>query len=195
MRRYPSMAAACMGLIAVGPVNGRAQDAAPAAEIFVGGSKLWEHVGGSGVEAGLYHNSGVKIAATGNLNRFLGLETDLSKFQDIIPTDYFRIMFGPHFAYNASSRLSPFAHALLGLTRQRLCGPTSCSLTSEEVGRNAFTVAIGGGLDVKVFRFFWLRPFQADYVHVFFPNAPENNLQLSFGVTLRFGSAGKTGKH
>jgi hypothetical protein len=195
MRRYPSMAAACMGLIAVGPVSGRAQDAAPAAEIFVGGSKLWEHAGGS-VYAGLYHNSGVKVAATGNFNQFLGLETDLVKFQDIPPTDYFRIMFGPHFAYNASSRVSPFAHALLGLTRQRLCPPTSaCFLRSEEVGRNAFTIAIGGGLDVKVFRFFWLRPLQVDYVHVFFPSAPENNLQLSFGFTLRFGSAGKTGKH
>jgi len=50
-------------------------------------------------------------------------------------------------------------------------------------------------LDVRVFRFFWVRPLQADYVRVFFPNAAENNLQLSFGFTFRFGSLGKTGKH
>jgi hypothetical protein len=47
---------------------------------------------------------------------------------------------------------------------------------------------------VKVFRFFWVRPIQADYVHVFFSNAGENNLQLSFGFTFRFGSRGKTRK-
>jgi hypothetical protein len=186
MRKYFFIAVLCAGLIAAGPISGHGQDATPAVEVSVNGTKLWEHAAG-----GLYHNSGVSVAVTGNFNRFLGLETQLSKFQDIPPADYFRFLFGPHFTYTAKSRVSLFAHILLGLTRDRECPPTSsCFLRSEEVGRNAFTAGFGGGLDVKVFRFFWLRPIQADYVHVSFPSAPENNLQLSFGVALRFGSAG-----
>ncbi|HEY6292940.1 MAG TPA: hypothetical protein VI455_15425 [Terriglobia bacterium] len=198
MRGQFFVALLCAELAAAAPVNGDGQDAAPAAEIFIGGSKLWQHVEASPMAGGgLYHNSGVEVAATGNVNRFLGLEMDLSKFQDIAPTDYFRLLFGPHVAYNANSRVSPFAHALLGLTRDRIC-TSSCEVTSEEVGRDAFTIAIGGGVDVKVSRIFWLRPIQADYVHAFFPNAfpnaAENNLQLSFGITFRFGSAGTARK-
>ena len=97
-------------------------------------------------------------------------------------------------AYNGNSRLSPFGHALLGLTRDRLCGADSCYLTSEEIGRNAFATAVGEGLDVKVFRFFWVRPIEADYVHAFYSGLPENNLELSLGFTVRFGSRGKARK-
>ncbi len=191
MRKHFFIAVPCAALIAVWPSNGHGQGAAPAVEVFVGGSKLWEHVPG-----GLYYNSGVKVAVTGNLNRFLGLEMDLTKFQDIPASNYFRLMFGPHFAYNGNSHVSPFAHAFVGLTRDRDCPPTSeCFVRSEEVGRNAFTTTLAGGVDVKVFRFLWVRLIEADYVHAFFRNAAENNLQLSFGFTFRFGRQGKTGKH
>jgi hypothetical protein len=54
---------------------------------------------------------------------------------------------------------------------------------------------MGGGLDVKVLRFFWIRPIEADYVHAFFSEAAENNLELSFGFAFRFGSAGRTRTH
>lgn len=74
--------------------------------------------------------------------------------------------------------MSPFSHVLVGLThgRQYCGGPDdllNCNIGNRERGGNAFTTAVGGGLDVKVFRFFWVRPIQADYVHVFFSNAPE----------------------
>ncbi len=187
-------------LVAAWPINGHGQDVTPAGKIFIGGSKLWQHVS-EGPYRGPYHNHGLELAVTGNLSRFLGLEMDFSKFMNsplVTPAygDYFRFLAGPHLAYRANSRVSSFAHVLAGLTRGRACPPTSsCYLTSDEVGGNAFTAAVGGGLDVKVFRFFCVRPIQADYVHVFFPNAAENNLQLSFGFTFRFGSQGKAGKH
>ena len=67
---------------------------------------------------------------------------------------------------------------------------------------NAFSVALGGGVDVHIFRNFWFRPAQADYVRVFRPydvmyprSTPENNLQLAFGFTFRFGSQKRTGGH
>ncbi len=198
MRKCFLIALLWAGIIAVWPSKSHGQNAAPAVEVSFGGSKLWEHATG-----GPYHNHGVELAVTGNFNRFLGLEMEFSKFGNSAAVagapaygDYLRLLFGPHFAYNANSRVSPFAHIPVGLTRGRQCPPTSaCFLTSDEVPGYAFTAAVGGGLNVKVLRFFWVRPIQADYVHVFFPNAAENNLQLSFGLTFRFGSQGKTGEH
>jgi len=201
MRKYFVIALLCASSIAAWPSNGHGQNAAPTVEVFFGGSKLWEHATG-----GPYHNNGRELAVTGNFNRFLGLEMDLSEFGSsaaVAPApaygDYSRLLFGPHFAYNANSHVSPFSHVLAGLThgRQYCGGPDdllNCNIGNWERGRNAFTAAVGGGLDVKVFRFFWVRPIQADYVHVFFSNAGENNLQLSFGFTFRFGSRGKTRK-
>ena len=193
--------ALCAGLTAAGSVKGHGQDAAPATEIFVGVSKLWQHIEAPPeVGGGPYDNTGLRVAATRNINSSLGVETDLVRFTDKIPTDHFRLLVGPHLAYNANSRVSPFAHALLGLTRDRLCSPTSCEVNSELTGRNAFTTAIGGGVDVKVFRFFWIRPIEVDYVHAFFAHAPglgtapENNLELSYGFAFRFGSVGKARK-
>jgi hypothetical protein len=202
MHRYFFVASLCAGLIAASPFNGRGQSVAPAVEVSVGGSKLWEHAAG-----GPYHNDGVRVAVTSNFNRFLGLEMDLSKFQDILGgapspayADYARFLVGPHFTYRASRRLNPFAHVLLGLTHGRqncdsLNPPPDCNFGNWERGGNAFTSTIGGGVDVKVSRFFWVRPIQMDYVHASFPNAPENNFQLSFGVTFSFGSAGEPGRH
>jgi len=55
---------------------------------------------------------------------------------------------------------------------------------------------LGGGVDAKVWRSVWVRPIQVDYLREPFPSAPgsvygnylENNLQLSAGFVVRFGS-------
>ena len=74
-------------------------------------------------------------------------------------------------------------------------------LAGAQAEGNAFTIALGGGVDVQVFRNFWFRPVQADYVRVFraydtfvIPETtPENNLQLAFGFTFRFGNRRNSG--
>ena len=200
MKTYLLAATFCAGLVATWPIAGHAREGAPAVEIFVGGSKLWEHAAGRPDQGG-----GAKVAVTGRLNRSLGWETDVSVIGYLLPSppaygDYFRFLAGPHFAYNAKPHVRPFTHVLVGLTHGRqFCGslnpPPDCNIGNWVRSGNAFTAAIGGGLDVKVFRFCWLRPIQADYVHVFFPRSQENNLQLSFGFTFRFGGSGKAGEH
>jgi hypothetical protein len=197
MWRYIFAAALCSSIIAAGPLDGHPQEARPDGEIFIGASKSWEYgVGGP------YGNYGPEVALTGYFNRHLGVEFDIAKFQDISGDtsggtygDYFQFLSGPHFAYNANSRVSPFAHVLVGVTRGLTCPPNiPCVLTSEEISRIAFSAGVGGGFDIKLYRALWVRPIQADYVHVSFPNGGENNLQLSFGVTFRWGSMGKTRK-
>jgi len=210
MQKHHLIALLCGGLVAAWPLKGQGQNAAPIAEVFIGGSTLWETT----PLRIRFTNPGFDLATTYNRNRFVGLETNISAFQDATPgspvdVDRFRLLLGPHFAHNANSRVSLFAHALLGLTHGEKCTagcllnryPPGPLFAAQETG-NAFTIGVGGGVDVHIFRWFWFRPVQADYVHVFFPNdvepatlsTPENNLQLAFGFAFRFGSRGKTSK-
>lgn len=190
-------------LMAAWPVKGQTQNVSPAAEVFIGGLTLWEttplHI--------RFTNPGFDASATYNINHFVGLETNLSAFANATPgailyVDRFRLLLGPHFAHNVNSRVTLFAHALGGLTYGERCTagcylyvPPPIPLAGAQEGGNAFTSAVGGGVDVRIFRSLWFRPVQADYVRVFFPyalgsatlSAPETNLQLAFGFTFRFG--------
>jgi len=212
VQRHCLITLLCGCLLAACGVNGQGQDAAPTAEVFIGASTLWEttplHI--------RFTNPGFDLAVTYNRNRFVGLEANVSAFEDAAPwstiyVDRFRLLLGPHFAHNVNSRVRLFAHALGGLTRGQECiagcyiyrYPPGGPLAAAQQWGNAFTAAVGGGVDVRIFRWFWFRPIQADYVRVFFPYAlesaplssPENNLQLAFGFTFRFGSGVKTGEH
>ena len=42
MQKYYLMALLCGGLVAACPLKGHGQNAAPIAEVFIGGSTLWE---------------------------------------------------------------------------------------------------------------------------------------------------------
>jgi hypothetical protein len=56
---------------------------------------------------------------------------------------------------------------------------------------NSFALQVGGGLNLYLSRRFGLRLLEADYVRTLLPNAAadaQNDLRLSFGVTLHLGS-------
>jgi hypothetical protein len=180
-------------LIIARPANSFGQDHAAAAEIFVGGSRLYESPSSS--------QWGFTLGASGNVNRFFGVETNLSFTTSSVPNppahgDYFRFLAGPRFEANGDAHLSPFAHFLVGTTR----GSQDCYGSPQLPGCNygdwttynsAFTTDIGAGVDVKVFRSFWIRAVQAGYLHVYYPGAGQNRYQLSFGAVFRIGSRGK----
>lgn len=169
-----------------------AQATTPEAEIFGGITKLWGHANG-----GRFDEGGGQASVTGYLNRAIGLEADFDVFTSEPPNapaygNHFSFLFGPHFAYHSNPRISPFSHVLLGVTRGSSDGPSFTVVT-----RSAFTLAIGGGVDVKIWRFLWLRPVQIDYLRESFssvpyppepfPRALENNLRLAAGLVVRFG--------
>jgi hypothetical protein len=202
-KKHYLIALLCGCLMAAWPAKSQTPNASPAAELFIGASTLWETT----PLRIRFTNPGFDAAVTYNLNHFVGLETNVSAFVNGTPgaalyVDRFRLLLGPHFAHNANSRVTLFAHALAGFTRGERCTagcyiyvPPPIPLAGAQQEGNAFTAAVGGGVDVRIFRFFWFRPAQADYVHVFFPrvldtplySSPENNLQLAFGFTFRFG--------
>jgi hypothetical protein len=182
------------------PALAGAQNAAPSVEIFLGGSTLRQ----PGPYIVRDRNYGPTIGITANFNRTVGVELDLSAF----PTaplmgppafgDEYRALVGPHVAYNGDRHVSPFAHFLVGVTH----GIQDCSYFDVPplpgcdrgdgvLGSNPFTTDFGAGLDVKVFRFFWVRPLQVDWFHDFYSGAGKNRVELSFGATFRFGNKGK----
>jgi hypothetical protein len=170
----------CSGLCAAGALHGQAREAAPAAEVFGG----FSYVRTSGTDI---HARGWEGSVTGSFNRLVGAEVDFNVYHGLIPdppaySDRYRLLFGPRFAYRGIRGVTPFAHVLIGVTRGRQIAPYF-HLT----GRTAFTAGFGGGMDVKVMRFLWLRPFQADYLRISYPNDLHNSVRLSFGLVFRFG--------
>ena len=131
-----------------------------------------------------YHDFGWAGSITGNFNNYAGIEFDAGCCQKPgWPNGHqYTFSVGPHFAYRRNARLQPFAHVLLGLTHGRQVTPTQHS-----TWRPGFTAGFGGGLDVRVSRFLWARPIQADYFRDSFRDDVQKNSRLSFGIVVRFG--------
>jgi hypothetical protein len=96
-------------------------------------------------------------------------------------------LFGPRIVLGQSSRITPFAQVLLG------GGRLNASSGSVNAGENGFAMAVGGGLDVPVHRHFAVRIVQAEYLMTRFDrvtgaSATQNNVRISAGVVIRFGS-------
>ncbi|MGH9326711.1 MAG: hypothetical protein ACRD2B_08520 [Terriglobia bacterium] len=192
INKHLIVALLCVNLIAIWPVNVHGQNTAPEAELFGGVTKVWGNANGSKFDDG-----GGEISATGYFNRFFGVEAKFDKFSYAAPSalaygSHFGLLFGPHFAYHGNSWINPLAHILVGFTRGDAIGPAF-----QTINHTGFTWGIGGGVDVKIWRFLWLRPIQADYLRESFPGDPnppfpfsralENNLQLATGFTLHLG--------
>ncbi|MGA3324188.1 MAG: hypothetical protein ABSF45_06920 [Terriglobia bacterium] len=177
-----------------------AQNYAPAWEVFLGGTRLYQSV-----PYGPTRDSGFTLGISGNINRYFGLEMNSTLLTSPVPGppnfgDYLRALGGAHFESNSERHVSPFAHFLVGATRGAqncdfLTVPAGCNTGDWELGKNAFTADLGVGMDVRVFDPFWVRPLQADLFQEYYPGAAKSKFQLSFGCTFRFGRRGKSREH
>lgn len=132
----------------------------------------------------------------------------------------FTYLFGPRVFVNKAGRIEPFFEYLLGgihnsrsfavansLLPTPLIVPRGVTVTVNPANtrfatsQNAFAMAIGGGMDVKLGNKISFRPIQLDYLPSHFsplniPGVPgtfnntrwQNNLRYSAGVSFRFGS-------
>ena len=128
----------------------------------------------------------------GNVNKWFGLVGDFSGqytntgeagFREKIRTHSF--VFGPQVSVRKNKRVTPFARALFGVAY--------IDTNATEAGQTflfndkSFSMALGGGLDVRVSKNVAIRAFQADYVRTKFFGQTQNKGRLSFGVVFRFG--------
>ena len=105
---------------------------------------------------------------------------------DLTITSY---MGGIRYQKNIIRRWSPFAQVVAGGAH---AGGSMAPGNSHIPGSsNAFAMAAGGGIDLRLSQLFALRVIQADYFYTRFPNGVndhQNNMRIGAGLALHFGS-------
>jgi hypothetical protein len=91
-----------------------------------------------------------------------------------VGTSVHSYLFGPQ--VSLPSRVSPFAHVLLG----------GAHFSAGGFGDSAFAMAIGGGIDTEIKRGISWRIIQGDYLLTRFGSQTQNNGRISTGVVLHF---------
>jgi hypothetical protein len=91
-----------------------------------------------------------------------------------VGTSVYTYMFGPQ--VSLPSRVSPFAHVLLG----------GAHFSAAGFGNSSFAMAIGGGIDTEVIKGIRWRIIQGDYLMTNFASHTQNNGRLSTGIVFRF---------
>ena len=152
----------------------------PKAELFGGYSYA-----GSG-------SNGFDVSIAANLNKWVGVVADVggqySRFTDQGFTERIKthsFLFGPRISYRKSSRVTPFAHALFGVstlkTETNEFGPVLSFSDS------SFAMALGGGLDVRISDRLAVRAVQLEFLRTRFFEETQHKGRLSFGLVVRFG--------
>ncbi|HEV8486476.1 MAG TPA: outer membrane beta-barrel protein [Blastocatellia bacterium] len=179
----------------------------PKSEVFGGYSYF--HSDGGGSLHGWNGSAGV------NLNKWLGVVADFSghygssstsvstaviglpglSVEASADSNIHTFLVGPQVSYRKDDRLTPFGHALLGLSRVHergtatttvpLLGTTTFNFNDTDTG---FAMGLGGGLDVKMTRSVALRLIQADYLMTRLNGNNQNNARISVGFVFRFGA-------
>lgn len=91
-------------------------------------------------------------------------------------------LFGPTVSYRNHNRVTPFSHALFGVSH--LDSDTAALIGSS--GNDSFAMALGAGVDANLSRRLAVRLGQIDYVRTNFVNTTENNFRYSAGIVLKF---------
>lgn len=162
----------------------------PKAEIFGGYSYLRANPSGSGAQ-GDNIPGGWHASVAGNLNSWFGVAADFSGHYGRpdfglgvgIKTHVHTFTFGPRLSYRKSEKFTPYAHALFGGAH------ANAGAFGVSGSQNAFAVALGGGVDVKINDLFAIRVGQADYLLTRFdiPGIDRNqhNFRFSTGIVIR----------
>jgi hypothetical protein len=121
----------------------------------------------------------------------------------------YSFLVGPVFSFRSKSKLTPFVHVLFGFDRTSLNATTisgsglASPLSTTATTDTDATVALGGGLDYRLFRRFALRLLQVDDLRTYhnlnklYDSAfntglfygiglHQNNFRISTGISLRF---------
>ena len=91
-----------------------------------------------------------------------------------VSSSVYTYLFGPQ--VSLQSRVSPFAHLLLGGAHFGAAG----------FGNSSFSMAIGGGIDTELLPGVHWRIVQGDYLLTEFGSRAQNNARFSTGIVIRF---------
>jgi len=193
-----------------------AQDA-PKADLFFGYSFL--RFNSAQTIPAFTGNGGIGTFAW-NFNNHIGMEAELGGYHNGNVNDYhfdtttFSYLFGPRLSLGRSRTIDPYFHILWGgqhastsiasdsiLVTNPLLAPGTTPPERYKASSNAFAMAVGGGLDIKLSKMIVLRPAQIDYYLTRFevpdvtlppgatnPHARnQNNFRYAAGLAINFG--------
>jgi uncharacterized low-complexity protein len=146
---------------------------------------FWMQGGSADAAATFFHGLGVAANLTGERTSNITLGVDLSKIS---------FMIGPRYTYNmhrATDRFLGSKHPSRVFGEWLFGGvygfnsvfPTSGGVKSNA---NAFSMQLGGGMDVSLARSFSVRAIELDWVRSNLPNTgsdTQNDLRLAFGMS------------
>lgn len=205
--------ACCCASAALAQGGGDA-DQTPRVEVFLGFSAVGEvNASDEEVNTGFASKLGFHASVTGNVNRYFGIKGDFSFHPDtdrgrlqvaqpcgqppcplvtqdfVFKTKLFNFLVGPEVKARNRTRVTPFAHALFGVAHGRgALDTTGPALNlSERITDTGFSMAFGGGVDVRAHKRFSIRAMM-DYNPVFITRTDEgindrrDNVRLSVGI-------------
>jgi opacity protein-like surface antigen len=185
-----------------------AQDEDKRVEVFAGYSYMTidDHKSNNPIDH-VGNLDGFNVAVTGFVSKRLGITADFSAgfnsgTQAVTggslryKSRNYSFYVGPHYRFSNTTRVTPFVHALVGVSVNRfsyLLTPNSTTAATSSVSQSApdFAMALGGGLDVRVHKRVSIRLFQIDYNPVFASNRPQfgtntnvrfDNIRFSSGI-------------
>jgi hypothetical protein len=132
----------------------------------------------SGITSTYYPNlNGWELAATYKPHSVIGLTADVSGQYGTLLGNSLHMqtyLFGPQFSFPSS--VSPFAHVLIGAAHE----------TFSSASANAFAVAFGAGINIKLAPHVAFRPLQIDYLLTRFGPSTQNQPHVSAGLVFHF---------
>lgn len=164
-----------------------AQDA-PKAEVFGGYQFTSIDINEAGLGDDRLNLHGWNAAVSGYFNNNFGITADFSGAYgspDIlgigVDTSAHTYMFGPTVRF-PSERVTPYVHALFGGAKAKI------TVLGIEASESGFSMAFGGGIDVKATEHVAVRVGQFDYMYSKLGDAADaqNNFRYSAGIVFRF---------
>jgi outer membrane immunogenic protein len=169
---------------------------APSYKLEVGAGYNFLHTNAPPTQCGCFDMNGGTVSLAYHLKPAFSLvgEFQVLNNGNVSATGHdlklFTYLVGPRYSFVTSrSRLHPFGEVLVGGSHASGSLYSTSAATSGKV--NGFAASIGGGLDVALTPHITFRAVQIDYLLTKLPNGAnsrQNNLSLSTGVVLRFGS-------
>jgi len=166
-----------------------------------------------------FYSNGASAPFTWNFNRYVGFETEFAGYTNAnihnvqFDTTEMTYLFGPRFSFSRARTFVPYVHTLFGgvhlttslpvtVTPTPLPTPTPVTTTPTTITRlqasqDAFAMALGGGIDIRVSHLITLRPMQFDYLMTRLEdfgqsgqpsqNRNQHNVRYSAGIMFNFG--------
>lgn len=170
-------------------------DQYPKNEVFIGYSYENADINSLTINPGRAGLQGVNFEYTRNIYKIVGITADFSghiKRESLATNagevqhnrEQYNLLGGLQLKARNQSRVTPFAHALLGVGLFRgfsaILAPSGNTYFFDDA--KSFALAFGGGLDIRANKRISIRVIQADYNPTFFGQGRQNNFRLSVGV-------------